>query len=64
MIQLKIKDYSKSDKDILFEILYNALDKYCYSVSEHETNPVNDCFCCPGKRVCRDIKAALNFIYK
>lgn len=63
MEQLKINDYNKTDKDILFDVLYDGLNKYCYSVCSSNAKPIENCSECPGKKVCRDIHAALSYIY-
>lgn len=63
MVQLKIKDYNQADKDILFDVLYDALSKYCYSACSSTLHPIENCSECPGKKVCRDIHAALSYIY-
>lgn len=63
MIQLLIKDYSYTDKIILFDILDDALKTYRNEIVCCDAFRIDNCDKCPGKKVCRDIQQAFTYLY-
>ena len=60
MIQLKIGNYSRDDKSLLYDALQEARLAICGCTEWR----LDECTDCPSKRVCDDIKLALDYLVK
>lgn len=54
--------FSKTERDILSNILYDGLHNYCKRIWNATTDEIEDCTECPARNVCRVIIDILSFL--